>query len=214
MKRRLDGFPLSSILAQNLPKQYSGAAMIVYIHGFRSAPSSEKARLLADRLAERGLADAFWCEQLPASPKASVLLIEEALARHPGAPTLVGSSLGGYYATYLAEKHDLRAVLINPAVVAHLSLAQYLGPQSNVYTGEIFEFTQEHIAELEALEVPRLAKPERFWLLAETGDQVLDYRQAVEKYAGACQTIVEGGDHSFTRFPEYLDAIIDYAGLR
>jgi predicted esterase YcpF (UPF0227 family) len=187
--------------------------MILYLHGFRSSPASEKARLLAQRMAERGLAEAFWCEQLPVSPQKAIELVEEALAQCRTVPTLVGSSLGGYYATYLAEKHDLRAVLISPAVVAHLSLAQYLGPQTNVYTGETFEFTEEHIAELKRLEVPRLAKPERFWLLTETGDEVLDYRQAVEKYAGARQTVIEGGDHSFQHFPDFLDAIIDFAGL-
>jgi predicted esterase YcpF (UPF0227 family) len=187
--------------------------MIFYLHGFRSAPASEKARLLARRMAERGLAGEFWCGQLPVSPRAAIALVESALAECRAVPTLIGSSLGGYYATYLAEKHDLRAVLINPAVIAHLSLVQYLGPQTNVYTGETFEFTERHIDELRQLEVPRLAKPERFWLLAETGDEVLDYRQAVEKYAGARQTVFEGGNHSFIHFPEFLDPIIEFAGL-
>lgn len=185
--------------------------MLVYLHGFRSSPASEKARLLAQRMAVRGLQDRFWCGQLPVSPRRAIDEIEAVLARAPAVPTLVGSSLGGYYATYLAERHDLRAVLINPAVVAHLTLAQWLGPQTNIYSGETFELTQEHIAELQELEVPRLAKPERFWLMVETGDEVLDYRQAVEKYTGARQTVIEGGDHSFTHFPGYMDAIIEFA---
>jgi predicted esterase YcpF (UPF0227 family) len=130
----------------------------------------------------------------------------------PDDTTLVGSSLGGYYATYLAEKYDLQAVLINPAVVAHIALAEYLGPQVNLYTGETFVFTLDHIAELSALEVPRLSRPERFWLLAETGDELLDYRQAVTRYAGARQTIIEGGDHGFQHFGEFIDPIIDLAG--
>jgi predicted esterase YcpF (UPF0227 family) len=185
--------------------------MLVYLHGFRSAPTSHKAQLLVKRMAERGLRDRFWCGQLPASPRRAIAEVEAVLAEAPTAPTLVGSSLGGYYATYLAERHDLRAVLINPAVVAHLTLAQWVGPQTNVYTGETFDFTHEHVAELQQLEVPRLAKPENFWLLVETGDEVLDYRRAVEKYAGARQTVREGGDHSLTCFPEFLDAIIDFA---
>jgi predicted esterase YcpF (UPF0227 family) len=185
--------------------------MIVYLHGFRSSPASEKARCLAERVAARGLIDQLWCEQLPVGPRQAIECIEAALAQSPTVPTLVGSSLGGYYATYLAEKHNLRAVLINPAVVAHLSLAEYVGPQTNLYTGETFDFTREHITELSQLEVPKLAKPERFWLLVESGDELLDYRQAVRRYAGARQTIIEGGDHSFQHFPHLVDAIIDFA---
>lgn len=185
--------------------------MLIYLHGFRSAPASEKARLLAGRMRQRALAERFWCGQLPVSPRCAIEMVESVIANARVRPTLVGSSLGGFYATYLAEKHDLTAVLINPAVVAHLSLSCYLGPQTNIYTGETFEFTQKHIAELQALEVTQLKRPERFWLLVETGDEVLDYRQAVAKYAGARQSVVEGGDHSFRQFPAYLDAIIDLA---
>lgn len=185
--------------------------MIVYLHGFRSSPASEKARRLAERMAARGLIDRFWCEQLPVSPQQAIDLIETVLAQSPAQPTLVGSSLGGYYATYLAEKHDLRAVLINPAVVAYLSLAEYVGPQTNLYTGETFDFTREHVAELVRLEVSQLARPERFWLLVETGDELLDYRQAVSRYAGARQTVIEGGDHSFQHFRDFMDAIIDFS---
>ncbi|MDI6748333.1 MAG: YqiA/YcfP family alpha/beta fold hydrolase [Rhodocyclaceae bacterium] len=127
--------------------------------------------------------------------------------------TLAGSSLGGYYATHLAEKHRLNAVLINPAVVAALELERYLGPQTWLYSGEAFDFTRQHIAELAALEVPRLADPKRYWLLAEAGDETLDYRQAVARYAGARQTVLPGGDHSFTRWDDYLDEVLAFAGL-
>jgi predicted esterase YcpF (UPF0227 family) len=98
-------------------------------------------------------------------------------------------------------------------VVAHIALADYLGPQDNLYTGETFVFTQEHIAALTELDVPVLSKPERFWLLVETGDELLDYRQAVAYYAGAAQTVIEGGDHSFTRFGDFIAPIIEFAGL-
>lgn len=133
------------------------------------------------------------------------------MAKCRTAPALVGSSLGGYYATYLAEKHDLYAVLINPAAFAYQSLAPAVGPQRNLYTGESFDFTEQHLAELAQLEVPRPSRPERFWLMVETGDEVLDYREAVAKYAGARQTVIEGGDHSFRHFADYLDAIIDFS---
>ncbi len=104
-------------------------------------------------------------------------------------------------------------MLVNPAVVAHLSLEQFVGPQRNLYTGEAFEFTRAHVDELRALEVPALSRPDRYWLLVEQGDEVLDYRQAVERYAGARQTVLPGGDHSFTRWNDYLDAIVEFAGI-
>ena len=190
--------------------------MIVYLHGFRSSPQSSKAQRLKARMAALGLGDLFWCGQLPPSPRAAIALAERqiAAARAAGAPvTVVGSSLGGYYATHLAEKHGLRAVLVNPAVVAHLSLAEFVGTQTNLYTGEAFEFRPEYLDELRALEVPRISRPQDFLLLAETGDEVLDYRQAVAKYAGCRQVVLEGGDHSFTRWDDCLDAILEFAGL-
>jgi predicted esterase YcpF (UPF0227 family) len=97
--------------------------------------------------------------------------------------------------------------------VAHLSLAGFVGPQTNLYTGERFDFTARHVEELRALDVAAITRPERYWLLVETGDELLDYRQAVAKYAGARQTVIEGGDHGFAHFGEYLDAVLDYAGV-
>ncbi len=128
--------------------------------------------------------------------------------------TLVGSSLGGFYATWLAEKYAAKAVLINPVVVAAIQLERYLGPQTWLYSGEPFEFTRQHIVEMRALAVQRLADPARYWLLAEEGDETLDYRQAVARYAGARQTVLSGGDHSFTRWEDYLDEVLAFAGLR
>lgn len=192
--------------------------MIVYLHGFRSAPASIKARALRERMDARGLGEHFWCEQIPVPPREAIALIEAQLVRcmaTPGqpAPTLVGSSLGGFYATWLAERHRLRAVVVNPAVVAPLSLEAWTGEQTNMYTGEAFDFKRQYIGDLRALDVGRITHPENFWLLVETGDEVLDYREAVRKYAGARQTVLEGGDHSFTRWNDYLDEVIDFAGL-
>ena len=94
-----------------------------------------------------------------------------------------------------------------------LSLKDYVGPQRWLYTGEPFEFTRAHIEELRAIEIPVLGKPQRFWLLVEEGDETLDYRHAVSRYAGARQTVLPGGDHSFTRWNDTLDPIIEFAGL-
>lgn len=184
---------------------------LLYLHGFTSGPLSHKARALKARIEETGRGDAFVCPQLPPSPRAAIALAEGIIAARPGPLALVGSSLGGYYATYLAERHGCRAVLVNPAVVAHLQLADYVGTHRNLYTGEEFEFTPAHIEELRAIEVPALSRPENFWVLLETGDETLDYRQAVARYRGARQTVLEGGDHSFTRWDACLDAVIDFA---
>jgi predicted esterase YcpF (UPF0227 family) len=186
--------------------------VILYLHGFTSGPQSHKAQALGRRMAERGLAARFLSPQLPASPAQAVALME-GLVREHAVTTVVGSSLGGYYATHLAETFGLRAVLVNPAVVAHISLEKYLGPQRWLYTGEAFDFTHQHIEELRASHHATLADPARYWLLAEEGDETLDYRHAVARYAGARQTVLPGGDHSFTRWTDYLDEIIAFAGL-
>jgi predicted esterase YcpF (UPF0227 family) len=189
---------------------------ILYLHGFTSGPQSVKSMALHAQMHRRGFGDRFTCPQLPASPAAAIALAEDIIAAKVSrgeTPTLVGSSLGGYYATYLAEKHGLKAVLVNPAVVARLTPASFVGPHAFIYTGEPFEFTWAHVEELRALEVPALAHPERYWLLLETGDETLDYRDAVVRYAGARQTVLEGGDHSFTRWNDYLDDIIRFADL-
>lgn len=185
---------------------------ILYLHGFRSSPASWKARLLGERMAAAGLAERFFCPALSHEPRLAIAQAEALLAQTDGPTMLVGSSLGGYYATWLAEKHDLRAVLVNPAVVAPLALADYLGTQSNLYSGETFEFTSAHIAQLHSLAVSPIT-PTRYLLLIETGDEVLDYRQATEHYAGCRQIVLDGGDHSFTRFAEFLPQILEFGGL-
>ncbi len=183
--------------------------MIVYLHGFNSSPQSHKAQLLGRYLAERGLAERYACPALPPRACEALARIEPLLA--PGA-CLVGSSLGGYYATWLAEKHGLKAVLINPAIEPHLGLRAYLGTQQNLYSGERYELTQAHLQEWQAIYAPRVT-PARYLLLVETGDEVLDYRKALERYAGCEQVVIEGGDHSLRSFPQQLPRLLRFAGL-
>lgn len=187
--------------------------MIVYLHGFNSSPRSHKASWLGEQLARRGLADKYACPALPHRPREAIALIESEMARHPGADfTFIGSSLGGFYATYLAEQYDARAVLLNPAVDPHTGLRASLGPQQNLYTGARYELTERHLAEWASLWQPAIT-PARYLLLVETGDEVLDYRRAVARYAGCRQIVIEGGDHSLKSFPEHLDAILGFARL-
>ena len=166
---------------------------------------------MRERLATRGRADEFVAPVLPHSPAAAAALLAELAHAHPQA-VLVGSSLGGYYATWLAEKFLLRAVLVNPAVRPYDLLAGYVGPQKNLHTAEDYAFTPQHVAELRALELETIT-PERYLLMVETGDEVLDYRRAVEKYRGARQLVIEGGDHGFSDFADYLDRVLAFAGM-
>ena len=129
----------------------------------------------------------------------------------PADLTLVGSSLGGFYATVLAERLGCRAALLNPAVHPHAHFGKYLGPQKNLYTGEEFVLTPGHVEELRAADPPAITRPERYWLFVETGDEVLDYREAVEYYAGALHEVVRGGDHTLVSFPERIPDIVDWA---
>jgi len=185
--------------------------MIIYIHGFNSSPASSKAQVLKQRLEALGRGVEFAAPALPHSPARAVALLDALAKQHPGAG-LVGSSLGGYYATYLAEKHGLRAVLLNPAVRPYELLAPHVGRQKNFHTGEEYDFTTRHVVELQSLEVDRIS-PERYLLLAATGDEVLDYRAAVARYRGCRQIVIEGGDHGLSDFGEYLETVLEFCGV-
>ena len=185
--------------------------MLIYIHGFNSSSQSGKARELQAYLAERGLAGGYVCPDLPHRPSEAIALLERHIARSPTPVKLMGSSLGGFYATYLAEKHGLKAVQINPCVACDAKLTENVGKvQKNWHSGEEYEFTARHLAELQALKVGGITQPERYLLLVETGDEVLDYREAVAYFAGARQEVLEGGDHGFSRFAEYIPMILEF----
>ncbi|GAB2850260.1 hypothetical protein GCM10027277_18050 [Pseudoduganella ginsengisoli] len=188
--------------------------MILYLHGFRSSPSSMKARLVGERMAALGRANEYLCPQLPASPK---LAMELALSLIDGVPadqlTLIGSSLGGYYATWLAERLGCRAVLLNPAIVPRLDLAPYVGVTTQYHSDEPFEFKHAYIEELRALEVARITQPERYFLIAATGDEVLDYRDMVAHYAGARQHVIAGSDHAISEFADYVDDVLAFCRM-
>lgn len=185
--------------------------MYVYIHGFNSAPASVKARQLHSRLVALGRGDEFVCPALSHWPGEAMGQLEGLLSdRSADTVTLVGSSLGGFYATWLVERHGCRAVLVNPAVEPHLGLEAFLGPQRNLYTGEAYELTREHLAQLGAFHVEAPTRPGRMFLMVTTGDEVLDYRVAVRKYAGSRHLVIPGSDHGFAEFGEYLDAVLAF----
>ena len=156
---------------------------------------------------EQGLGRDYACPDLPPLATDAIREIEKLNLNRK--TCLVGSSLGGTYATYLAEKHGCRAVLINPAIDPHIGLRAYLGAQKNLHTGEPYELTEAHLRQWKDLQVPRIT-PGRYLLIVETGDEVLDYRRAVERYAGAEQVVIEGGDHGLQSFPRQLPRILEF----
>ena len=185
--------------------------MILYLHGFRSSPRSFKARVMQERMTALGRAGDLICPQLPASPKAAMALALLLAERHaPHNLSIVGSSLGGFYATWLAERLDVRAVLLNPAVDPLKNLASQVGVTTNWHSDEPFEFRREYIDELAGLKLARITRPERYLLIAATGDEVLDYRDMVTHYAGARQHVIEGSDHAISEFPDYVDEVLAF----
>ena len=190
--------------------------LIVYLHGFRSSPLSVKAQAMVRAVAAlpARARPALAVPDLGDRPAAAIRKVVDIVAheRDPGAPlAFIGSSLGGYYATHLAERFGARAVMINPAVRPYDDLAPYKGTQTNMYSGEAFEVTDAHFDELRALAVPRITRPERYFLLVQSGDEVLDYREAVAYFGGAWQFVQGGGDHAFQGFEAQIPAILRFA---
>lgn len=188
--------------------------MILYLHGFRSSPLSFKAQLLGERLQTLRLQDTYVCPQLPASPCAAIQLAQACIAKQdPSDLTVIGSSLGGFYATWLAEQTGCRAVLLNPAIKPPRDLEKYIGVHTQFHTDAPFEFKREYIAELEALATTTISLPSRYFLLAATGDEVLDWHEMVGHYPLAKQTVIHGSDHGISDFSNYVDAVLSFCGI-
>lgn len=188
--------------------------MILYLHGFRSSPQSFKARHMAERMQALGRQAEYYGPQLPASPAEAIKLALDIAVQGPAQElTVVGSSLGGFYATWLAEHLGCRAVLLNPAVKPPRDLESYVGVTTQYHSDEPFEFKREYIAELRALALDKITRPERYLLIAATGDEVLDWREMVAHYPDARQIVIEGSDHGISEFADYADAVLAFCGV-
>ena len=189
---------------------------LLYLHGFRSSPQSLKARLMAERVQGRYPGIVWCCPQLPPSPAAALALIRALSADWPrDSMAVVGSSLGGFYATRLALETGARLVLLNPAVHPARDLAKYIGEQTSWQNpAESFHFRREYVDELRALEDERVPAPERTLAVIAQGDEVLDWREMVARYPGAHLRLRDGGDHALSDFEtEHLDAVLDFLQL-
>ncbi|EGR1588150.1 esterase YqiA [Vibrio parahaemolyticus] len=193
----------------------SKPSLLLYIHGFNSSPLSMKANLMREYCAQHRADIKVIVPQLPCFPEQAAQLLLDIVEQYKDDYNigLVGSSLGGYMSTWLNAKYGFKAVVVNPAVKPYELLVDYLGEQTNPYTHETYTLEDCHIDELKALDVQSIASPNSFWLLQQTEDEVLDYRQAVDKFAKAKQTVEQGGDHSFVGFERYPAKIIEFLEL-
>lgn len=182
---------------------------ILYLHGFNSAPQSHKVSQLRDWLARHRPDIRLLAPDIATNAARVAVIIREHLEAYPDA-NLVGSSLGGYYATWASAVFGRKAVLINPAVAPYERFHAYLGEQQNLYSGEKYILTTEMVAELQPLEAGALAQPQRLWVLLQSGDETLDYRDAMARYARSPMLVEEGGNHAFDTFEAHIPAIVHF----
>lgn len=188
---------------------------LLYLHGFRSSPGSFKATRMARAVRERHPAVTWWCPQLPPSPREAMALVRQVTAGWPRERmAVVGSSLGGFYATAVAEETGCLAVLLNPAVHPARDLARHIGEQAAWHDpAQRFFFAPEYVDELRALECGPVAHPERYFAVIAKGDEVLDWREMTGRYPGVRTRLLEGGDHALSDFDAHLEEVLAFLRL-
>jgi predicted esterase YcpF (UPF0227 family) len=188
---------------------------LLYLHGFRSSPLSAKAVKMAAAVQACHPAVHWWCPQLPPSPRQAMAMLMAGIAGWPqGSMAVVGSSLGGFYATWIAAQTGCPAVLLNPAVQPARDLARHIGVQSAWHSPqETFFFQPEFVQELRELDAGPLSRPERFYTLIAKGDELLDWREMSARYAGSQGQLLEGGDHALSDFNAHLAGVLRFLAL-
>lgn len=191
------------------------ATHLLYLHGFRSSPQSAKAQQVAARVQTQHPGVTWWCPQLPLSPRAAIELLRHGIADWPWATmAVVGSSLGGFYATWVAEHTGCKAVLLNPTVDPARDLARYISEQTSWQNPqERFYFEPAFIGELQTLTLRNQPPPERYRALIAKGDEVLDWREMAARYASAQPTLLEGGDQALSDFDTHIDGVFRFLNL-
>ncbi|MDZ7938270.1 MAG: YqiA/YcfP family alpha/beta fold hydrolase [Rhodoferax sp.] len=195
--------------------RFPAISHLLYLHGFRSSPQSNKAQQMARHMSDHHPGVVWYCPQLPPSPQEAMAHLVQTTADWPAdRMAVIGSSLGGFYATALAEQRGCRAVLVNPAVHPARDLAAYIGAQSQWHAPEEnFYFHAHYVDELRALQVGPLLAPQQYLALIAKGDEVLDWREMVGRYQRAQVTLLEGGDHALSDFADYLPQVMQFLGL-
>lgn len=184
---------------------------LLYLHGFLSSPQSHKAQLTCGYCEQTRCVDRVIVPTLNWGPYAAIKQLHAIMATADDQNVvLIGSSLGGFYATCIAEHYGLPAALVNPATSPFDRWQEYIGEHKNFYSDTLITVTSKHVGELESLEVPRLSQPQNYLLLVEEGDETLDYRKAVSKYAESSQIVHTGGNHSYENYAADLPVIFDF----
>lgn len=188
---------------------------LLYLHGFRSSPQSMKAQKVAARVLAHHPAVTWWCPQLPPSPRQAMAMVIQGIAGWPRASmAVVGSSLGGFYATWVAQQTGCPAVLLNPAVDPARDLAAYIGEQTAFHNPEErFFFEPVFVDELRALVTGPASTPQNTFAVIAKGDEVLDWREMTGRYPGARVKLLEGSDHALSDFDDHIDAVFDFLAL-
>ena len=188
---------------------------LLYLHGFRSSPSSAKARQMAAHVAQHHPGVTFWCPQLPPSPRAAMDLVAQGIAHWPRqSMAVMGSSLGGFYASWVAQQAGCPSVMLNPAVDPARDLARYIGEQTTWQNpAERFYFLPGYIAELQALDRRDCPPAGPELVIIAQGDEVLDWREMAGRYPQARQIVQEGGNHALDNFGDYLACVVAFLRL-
>lgn len=192
-----------------------GATHLLYLHGFRSSPQSFKAQRMHAWMQAHRPDVVWWCPQLPPSPREAIERVTQGTAAWPHERmAVVGSSLGGFYATVVAERCGCPAVLLNPAIDPARDLAAYIGEQTAFHDpAERFFFRAEFVDELRALTPAAITRPERYFGVFAKGDELLDWREMASRYAGAPMKLLEGSDHALSDFDVHLPDVVRFLGL-
>lgn len=191
----------------------SDLPILIYLHGFGSSPVSQKSILLANYLTKLGLEKQYYAPFLPPDPQIVIPQLSTFIEQHRQI-ILIGSSLGGFYASYLAEQYNLKAVLINPAITPWRDINHYLGFYTCAYSQTTYEIKQEHADYLQQFAIAQPSYAKNFLLLLQTGDEVLDYRKALMKFPDAHHHIETGGSHAFENFVSVIPLILEFAGIQ
>jgi predicted esterase YcpF (UPF0227 family) len=188
---------------------------LLYLHGFRSSPQSFKAQRLHAWLAAHRPEVQWWCPQLPPSPREAMALVSEGTVAWPGNTSAVlGSSLGGFYATVMAEATGWPAVLLNPAIDPTRDLAAHVGEMAAFHSPEErFFFRSEYVEELRAMTPGPITRPERYFAVIAKGDEVLDWREMRGRYPDTHMRLLEGSDHGLSDFDDHLPHILKFLQL-
>jgi predicted esterase YcpF (UPF0227 family) len=192
---------------------------LLYLHGFRSSPASAKARQTLAWMRTHAPSVHCSCPQLPPSPAEAVELLHAEVARWraqgatPNRIGLIGSSLGGFYATRMAQDIGCRAVLVNPAVDPARQLAEYIGELRSYHGDDVFFFRPEHVAQLRMLHAGPLQRPRQLLVFVAEGDEVLDPKEMATRYAQTRLRLLPGGDHALSDYPDHLPEVMRFMGL-